>query len=218
MSSFQSYLILARTDVRKKTLEILKPYGLLKIKVSPDIFFIIPQKTSISINKIRDLKKHIFQKPVSLPYKYIIIEEAHKLTMEAQSAFLKILEEPPASAIIVLEAKDKFSFLPTILSRVVTVQANPEKQQAEGDQPIFDTESKSELLIQVSQVKNPEDWLDNQIILLTQKLEEAIKHQERRGEVKKITKTIKLCSEAKKMIAANVNPKFVLANLIFSIK
>lgn len=217
MSSFQSYLIISRTNVRDKTLEVLKSNGLPKIKVSPDIFFITPPKNSISIDEVRALKKHIFQKPVSLPYKYIIIEEAHKLTTQAQNALLKILEEPPASAIIILEAKDRFSFLPTILSRVIVLDSNQKKQAGGEALSILDSNSKSELLVQISQIKQSEDWLDNQIILLSQKLEDAIKNPKAGGEVKKISKAIKLCANAKKMVLANVNPKFALANLVFSL-
>ncbi len=47
-----------------------------------------------------------------------VIPEANRLTQEAQQALLKTLEEPPGSAIIVLETAVPFALLPTILSRV----------------------------------------------------------------------------------------------------
>lgn len=218
MSHFQSYLILARKDIREKTLEILNSKGLPKIKVSPDIFIISPLKTSISIDEVRNLKKHIFQKPVSLPYKYIIIEEAHKLTPEAQNALLKILEEPPSGAIIILEAENKYSLLPTILSRVVVVDEEKLQSQNEDLKSILDYDSQTDLLLEVSNIKNPKAWLDSQIMILTEKLKEEVKNSHNRGEVQKIAKIIKLCANAKKMITANINPRFALTNLIFSIR
>lgn len=217
MSSFQSYLIVSRRNVREKTEEILKTKGLTKIKVSPDIFVISPQKTSISIDEIRNLKNHIFQKPVSLPYKYIIFQDAHTLTLEAQNALLKILEEPPKSAIIILEAENKYSLLPTILSRVVIIEGKkPQKGQIDA-KSILDFASEVDLLLEVSNIENPKEWLDNQMIMLTEKLEEEVKRSKNRGEVKRIAKIIKLCTQAKKMITANVNPRFALANLILSL-
>ena len=108
MSLFQSYLIVGPSNQRRIQTEILaKSLEIDLKKVSPDIFIIAPQNQSISINQVRDLKRHIFEKPVSSKYKFVIIEDAQKLTHEAQNALLKILEEPPESAIIVLEAKNE---------------------------------------------------------------------------------------------------------------
>jgi hypothetical protein len=47
-----------------------------------------------------------------------IIPQAHLLTHEAQQALLKTLEEPPGSALVILETETPFALLPTILSRV----------------------------------------------------------------------------------------------------
>lgn len=217
MSSFQSYLVIGKSNVRTATEEVLKTKDLPKITISPDIFIISPQKTSISIDEIRNLKKHIFQKPVSLPFKYIIIEEAHKLTLEAQNALLKILEEPPKSAIILLETENKYSLLPTILSRVVLVDREKSKKRQFDTKSILDFKSEVDLLMEVSNVKNPKEWLDNQMIILSEKLEEEVQRSTDRKEVKKIAKIIRLCLVAKKMITANVNPKFALINLTFSL-
>lgn len=215
MSNFQSYLVLGKSGIRKKTAEVLKLKGLSTITPSPDFFTISPQKTSISISEIRNLKSHIFQKPFSLPYKYVIIEDSQKLTQEAQNALLKILEEPPKSAIIILEASDKFSLLPTILSRVVTLEATESLKPKQQKQSILDSDSKIELLSQITQVDNPQEWLDNQMVILAEKLEGAIKNK---SDTQKITRTLKLCAQAKKMIAANIKPRFALSNLVFLIQ
>lgn len=46
-----------------------------------------------------------------------IVRDAHKLTPDAQSAFLKTLEEPPGPALIILVTDNLLSLLPTIRSR-----------------------------------------------------------------------------------------------------
>lgn len=216
MSNFQSYLILNKTDPRPKTLEILNQKGLKKITVSPDIFFISPQKTSIGIDEVRSLKHHIFQKPVSLPYKFIIFEQAHKLTPVAQNALLKILEEPPASAIIILEAESKHAFLPTILSRVVVFKSTDNIQVKLKDKPLTDFDSLSELLSEIPQISDPKSWLDNQTRLLGEKLKESINKSDS-DRIKKITKVIRLITQTKKMLTANVNPRHALANLMLNL-
>jgi DNA polymerase-3 subunit delta' len=50
-----------------------------------------------------------------------IVEQAHRLNEEAQNAFLKMLEEPPAGVTIVLCADDEERLLPTVRSRCVRV-------------------------------------------------------------------------------------------------
>lgn len=217
MSSFQSYLIVSRQNVREKTEEILKTKGLVKIKVSPDIFIISPKKTSISIDEIRNLKNHIFQKPLSLPYKYIIIENSQKLTIEAQNSLLKILEEPPKTVIIILEARDKFSLLPTILSRVLLIEDDKSKKPQPNETSILDFQTASDLLKLIPDIDNSQDWLEKQMVILSLKLQESIKNPDA-GNSRKIANALKLLAQTKKMITANINPKFALANLAFNLK
>jgi hypothetical protein len=54
----------------------------------------------------------------------IIIEHAGTMTTEAQNAFLKLLEEPPADTVIIMTAGNVHDLLPTIRSRVQHVTIN----------------------------------------------------------------------------------------------
>ncbi|MEX2028584.1 MAG: hypothetical protein WD988_03770 [Candidatus Curtissbacteria bacterium] len=213
--NFQSYLVLGNPEKRReKTKEILKETGISLDKVSPDLFFITPEKTKLTIEQVRNLKSHIFQKPVALPYKIVILQEAEKLTTEAQNALLKILEEPPRSAVIVLEAKDKTRILPTILSRVVILTTQDKREQG-GKSPLLETKNTLKLLEEVSNVENPQVWLDEQMLSLYEKLQNNAK--ENRG-IEKIQNAIQECAQAKEMIEANVNPRHVLANLVLNLE
>ncbi len=51
----------------------------------------------------------------------IIIEDAHNLTIAAQNALLKTLEEPPTDTMLILTAEKSDKLLPTIYSRVQEV-------------------------------------------------------------------------------------------------
>lgn len=83
----------------------------------PDITKIEAEKNSIGIDLIRNLKRQIAYKPFESDHKIIIIEEAEKLTIEAQNALLKTLEEPPNATILILTTKNYDLLLPTIISR-----------------------------------------------------------------------------------------------------
>ncbi len=97
----------------------------------PDIKYITHDKTSISVNDIREqLNNDISIKPYSSEYKIYIIPDANKMTEQAQNALLKKIEEPPVYAIIILLTENCDSLLPTIRSRCVTLTMNPvEKDQ-----------------------------------------------------------------------------------------
>lgn len=86
----------------------------------------LPDKNTISVKQIRDeLVKDISIRPYGGQYKIYLIEEAERLTVEAQNAMLKTLEEPPAYGIIIMMAESAAAFLPTILSRCVKISLQP---------------------------------------------------------------------------------------------
>ena len=92
----------------------------------PDIKYITHDKTSISVNDIREqLNNDISIKPYSSEYKIYIIPDANKMTEQAQNALLKTIEEPPVYAIIILLTENCDSLLPPIRSRCVTLTMNP---------------------------------------------------------------------------------------------
>lgn len=93
----------------------------------PDIIRVIHEKpNSISVEDIREqLVNDVQIKPYSSRYKIYIVPDADKMTVQAQNALLKTLEEPPAYAVILLLANNVSALLPTILSRCVTLSMKP---------------------------------------------------------------------------------------------
>lgn len=69
------------------------------------------------IDEIRSLRDNIKSSPSSYRKKVFIIDEVHMLTKEAFNALLKILEEPPEHAILVLATTDYEKLPATITSR-----------------------------------------------------------------------------------------------------
>ena len=90
----------------------------------PDIICVTHEKSgSISVDDIREqVNNDIMIKPYSSPHKIYIIPEADLLTIQAQNALLKTIEEPPEYAIIFLLTENAESLLPTIRSRCVILK------------------------------------------------------------------------------------------------
>lgn len=91
-----------------------------KLATHPYYLHVSPEKNTISIESVRKLQDFVRLRTTGDKQfrRAIFIEDAHTLTTEAQNAFLKLLEEPPADTVIVLTAQGNDSLLPTILSRV----------------------------------------------------------------------------------------------------
>ncbi len=93
----------------------VKPVDFLEIKPSED-------KPSIGIEQVREMIAFVHEKPLESKNKLVTILKAHTLTIPAQNALLKTLEEPPTYAIIILEAKNEQTLLPTVVSRCQRIQ------------------------------------------------------------------------------------------------
>lgn len=89
----------------------------------PDIKWVTHEKpSSIGVEDIRiQLNNDIEIKPYSGKYKIYIVDEAEKMTPQAQNALLKTIEEPPSYGIIILLTSNIDMMLPTIRSRCVTL-------------------------------------------------------------------------------------------------
>jgi len=96
-------------------------------KNQPDIIYVSHEKpNTIGVDDIRDqVNNDVAIKPYSSRYKVYIINEAEKMTPQAQNAILKTLEEPPEYAVILLLVSNVNTLLPTVLSRCVLLNMKP---------------------------------------------------------------------------------------------
>ena len=95
----------------------------------PDLIYVTHEKpASIGVDDIREQINDTIQiRPYSANYKIYIVDEAEKMTVQAQNALLKTIEEPPSYAVIILITTNQEAFLPTILSRCVQMKLKPLK-------------------------------------------------------------------------------------------
>jgi DNA polymerase-3 subunit delta' len=89
----------------------------------PDVVWIKPANGKrLKIESVRTIIRKIYLKPYEGKRKIFVVEDAEVLTEEAQNAFLKTLEEPPADAVIILMAQRREDLLETIISRCQIVK------------------------------------------------------------------------------------------------
>ena len=95
----------------------------------PDIIFITHEKPgTIGVDDIRrQINNDVAIKPYKGPWKIYIMNEGEKMTVQAQNALLKTLEEPPEYAVLLILAANVDSLLPTVLSRCVVLNMKPAK-------------------------------------------------------------------------------------------
>ena len=93
----------------------------------PDVFRVAATKTkAIGVDDIREqITREIATKPYRCRYKIFIMEHAETMSVSAQNALLKTLEEPAPYGIFLLTAANSSQLLPTILSRCVTLKMKP---------------------------------------------------------------------------------------------
>ena len=123
-----AYLLTGPEGVGKKMVAEDFAENLLGVRLenSPDYKCIGVKKgeNSIKIDQIRDMIGDMSIKPYG-DYKIFIIDDADKMTIQAQNALLKTLEEPSAYGIIILVTRNDQALLDTIRSRCLEIKFAP---------------------------------------------------------------------------------------------
>ncbi len=91
---------------------------------SPDLAFfgLADKKKSIGVDTVRAIKSEVYIKPSELDAKFFIVTDCHTMTVQAQNAALKILEEPPQNVYFFLLTESASALLPTVRSRAQTIR------------------------------------------------------------------------------------------------
>ena len=95
----------------------------------PDLIYVNPEKPSVfSVDDVREkINDTIAVRPYNLSsrFKIYIVDETEKMTVQAQNALLKTIEEPPEYIVMLLLTTNADLFLPTIRSRCVSLPLHP---------------------------------------------------------------------------------------------
>lgn len=118
------YIFFGEEQVGKKTFALSLANFLEKGKFEePSVILseaklISPEEGSIGIDTVKEAKHFLSQKPILSLRRVLIIDDAHKLTPQAQNAILKISEEPPESSLIIVISPTLDSLISTLASRL----------------------------------------------------------------------------------------------------
>ena len=182
------------------SLPLLIVGGRNEFKPDPDLKLIEPENNSIGIKEIRELEKFLQRKPYHDPVKTVVITQADKLTLPAQQALLKTLEEPPAHSQIILLCPNENLLLPTIVSRCqVKYLSETELVPGRIEPPTAEAAASSE---------TAREFVINQLRYLQYELR---RHPETVN-----VKLIKALNQALTALKFNVNPKLTLDVLSLS--
>ena len=90
-----------------------------------DIINYSSEKSSFGVDDVRDIIEEVYKKPFEKDKKVIIIHEGTKLTIQAQNALLKTIEEPPKGVYIIILCESLELILDTIKSRCEIYKLKP---------------------------------------------------------------------------------------------
>ena len=90
-----------------------------------DIINYSSEKSSFGVDDVRDIIEEVYKKPFEKDKKVIIIHEGNNLTIQAQNALLKTIEEPPKGVYIIILCESLELILDTIKSRCEIYKLKP---------------------------------------------------------------------------------------------
>ncbi len=170
---------------------------------------------TIGIGDIRDFQRALMLTPQNSPAKVGVLSDIHRLTVEAQNALLKTLEEPPPNTYILAETATPDILLPTILSRFSLVNTG---QSDTLDEKTIDQYKTllTELLVatpgaKLQRIEAYTATRDDAKLFVDQAIH-AARHMLLAGgsDREKIAKLIHNLFAAQAQLAVNVNPKLVI--------
>lgn len=97
--------------------------------VFPDLSVLSPEKGYLKIDAVREAMPRLFFPPLVGPWKCLLVDDAHTLTLEAANAALKTLEEPPPNVVFVLVTPSPDLLPRTVVSRCFHLPFGPASAQ-----------------------------------------------------------------------------------------
>lgn len=193
-----------------------------KNKVNDFDLVIIEIDKTIGIEEIRNFQKKVFLKPLKGNVKAVLLKADQGLTIEAQNALLKVLEEPPLNTIIILTISNQDHLLPTVRSRCKIVELQqkmdfPEEEKAHYLNLSISLSSSSiarRLKLAQDLAKNKEEaliWLEKMILTIREKMIEDQNNCNCLNLLISLQETYKILS------TTNVNPRLTLENLFLNL-
>ncbi len=128
--SHHAYGLVGTTETRDELISILEKKHKITVQGNPD--FYIRKYETLTIDDAREIKSLHSNRPVS-DSKKIFVLTMNGITIEAQNALLKLLEEPAEYAHFFLVIPSAHLLLPTVKSRLSLIQGSGSPQETDAD-------------------------------------------------------------------------------------
>lgn len=182
------------------------------IGVFPEDITRVESTGNISINDLKKIKKELNFLPFNSPRKIVIITPADAMTIEAQNALLKILEEPADKSIVLLMVNNEDRILPTIYSRCQIIRLMSKKIFEVGlpdglKDGSWNALQRFEFVSDLIENENLHEILDGWLVELSRLLVKNPKEKKWGYLIDRLNETIN-------MLRSNINVKLALENLV----
>jgi DNA polymerase-3 subunit delta' len=91
----------------------------------PDYVELVMEGSTVSVDEMREFCHQIEFSPMISARRVCVINDADAMTVQAANCFLKTLEEPPPSVVLLLRAESTDRLLKTIVSRCQAIRLGP---------------------------------------------------------------------------------------------
>lgn len=176
----------------------------------------------LKIEKVRELQLEVSYPPVQHDVRVIIIGNLELASLPAQQALLKLLEEPPEYAQVIVTTFDPSALLPTILSRCQLIRADQEKDSSRKDElpaelltALAAFPKKSLNLKTVFGLSDQYKERADAITLVTSLLESL--HETDEYPTSDQVKFIKKCLDTLEFLKKNINARLAVEELLFEL-
>lgn len=177
--------------------------------------------TSFGIDEVRNLQEQLsYGRPETEEWWYLI-RNGDEISLPAQHALLKMLEEPPAQTHLCIITTKPELLLPTILSRCVTIKLGKTKNPAQEDvfqnKELFqkvEQASISDLIDLAEQFKEKSDAYQFLINLQTQYYEQL----KRQPDSPRLVGYLESIQNTLNLLQTNVNIRILIEQTLFKIK
>ena len=171
-----------------------------------------------AIEQVRVLAKRLSLGAWASPFKIVILKDLHKATQDAQSALLKLLEEPRGDTVFFLLTSFPFLLLPTLRSRAQEIRfwKFPQEAGKPFKLPVSlkaRFEYAKELAESENLLETLQDWLFRlRHIFVTQIVKEDMQ------KAVQFSRTLRLFEETLHLLqTTNVNPRLAVERILLAL-
>lgn len=216
--------VFSGNDEAQKNQLVADLIAYLDVQIADQVF-LEPAQDEITISQIRDLSSILSMTAWSSPYKVALLRSAHTMNREAQSAFLKLLEEPKGDTVFFLLCEYPDMLLDTIRSRAQEFKFYSFAPREVPHQTVLEFQKlqSADLVARFAYAKRLADTpeqilaaLESLLLVARQLLHAAVKENVQTAS--SLVATIKTIQETSVLLrTTNVNPRLALERIMLNL-